>query len=60
MDIFKTFAEEIPEQGRQLRLKGSRTGWGEINEYGDLEIYGGDTIEAGELPYECYIMWKYV
>ena len=60
--MWKTFAEEIPEQGRMLKITNDyEEFYGEINSYGDLELYGptGGVIWEEELVYDTFMKWKY-
>ena len=66
--MWKTFAEEIPEQGRMLKITNDfEEFYGEINSDGDLELYSGSelydltggVIGGDELPYETFMKWKY-
>ena len=66
--MWKTFAEEIPEQGRMLKITNDyEEFYGEINSDGDLELYSGSelydltggVIWGDELPYETFMKWRY-
>ena len=59
--MWKTFAEEIPEQGRMLKITNDlEEFYGEINSCGDLELYGtGGVIWEEELVYDTFMKWKY-
>ena len=63
--MWKTFADEIPEQGRMLKItNGYEEFYGEINSCGDLELYGdhevyGRVIWGEDLVYDTFMKWEY-
>ena len=60
--MWKTFAEEIPEQDMMLKItNGYEEFYGEINSYSNLELYGsgGDVIYGDELVYDTFMKWRY-